>query len=531
MFEVGLAQVCEEINQAFSKHDFRRVEQLLWPALDQFTDLPQLWFYAGNVFFQTGRPALAAQCFERCIDLDENPLVMANLGAAYRRLNNHEAGLEVLSTCLDLHPDYEPALVNFGAMYVNEGSPDKGIPALEKACELGRAKGKLETGAEWNLGLLYLEAGRFGEGFDIYRRGYGSERLVRTYATDGVDEPRRLDPVDHSAAVAGVALRKPRPTLIVWGEQGIGDELMFATCLCDAIAHYDIVFECHPRLERIFRNSRFAKLLADEGRPVKIFPTRKDGKISWPRTEGIKAEFKCPIADLASYYRRDAGAFLDAWHRHAPFYNYRHDEAVSYRAMLENLAQGRPIIGLATHGGVLTTAREYRTLKVPEIERFFTSTNAVFVSLDYDDMTGMAHYLSEKFPGRFIWLPSIVQHWDYDHTASLLAATDLNVLVCQSAAHLAAGITSPTRVLAPKRAAWRETLLPTLPPNTWYWWPGDMVKLYMQDNPDSWNGPLNRVIADIKALEIKISGRNVDDAAVVSLREPAISADAVGSGE
>lgn len=205
MFEVGLANVCDEINQAFGKHDYQRVEGLLWPALDQFSDLPQLWFYAGNVAFQTGRAALAALCFERCVQLDENPLVLANLGAAYRRLNRHEDGLAILRTALDRDPNYEPALVNLGAMYVNEGCPEKGIPHLEKAVALGRAKGRCETGAEWNLGLLYLEAGRFGDGFDIYRGGYGAERLVRTYSQDPANEPKRLEPEDHAAAVKRAA--------------------------------------------------------------------------------------------------------------------------------------------------------------------------------------------------------------------------------------------------------------------------------------------------------------------------------------
>ena len=42
MFEVGLANVCEEISQAFKGSNYQRVEGLLWPALDQYNDVPQL---------------------------------------------------------------------------------------------------------------------------------------------------------------------------------------------------------------------------------------------------------------------------------------------------------------------------------------------------------------------------------------------------------------------------------------------------------------------------------------------------------
>lgn len=498
MFEVGLANVCEEINQAFGKGDLARVDHLLWPALDQFSDMPQLWFYAGNLTFKTGKAALAAQCFEKCVQLDENPLVLANLGAAYRRLNQHENGLAALRQALDRDPNYEPALVNYGAMYVNEGNPNGGIPYLERACELGRANGKLETGAEWNLGLLYLEAGRFAEGFDIYRNGYGAERLVRTYAYEGVAEPERLTHEHHAASVAGAQLRKPRPTLTVFGEQGIGDEIMFSTCINDAIAHYDIVFECHPRLERLHRNSTWARQLAAEDRPVRIYPTRKEQHISWPISEGIKADFKCPVGDLSAYYRRDAQSFRDAWKRTGPTYAYNLAERDSYRAQLEAMAQGRPIIGLATHGGVMTTARQYRTLRTPDVEQLISKTDALFVGLDYDDMTPLVFHLHEKFgPGRYHWPTAIVQHWDFHHTAALLAATDLNVMVCQSAAHLSAGIGANTRVLTPKRCAWRYA---PVDGDNWYWWPGENTQLYRQDDPESWDGPIARVIADIKRI-------------------------------
>ncbi len=500
MFEVGLANVCEEINEAFSKANYQRVESLLWPALDQFSDIPQLWFYAGNVFFQTGRPALAARCFEHCVELDTNPLILANLGASYRRLNQHENGLAVLRAALEINPDYEPALVNLGAMYVNEGCPEKGIPHLEKACALGAAKGRLETGASWNLGLLYLEAGRFGEGFDIYRLGYGAERLVRNYGFDGGAEPKRLEPDDHAAAVAGAALGKARPTLIVWGEQGIGDELMFASILCETIAHYDIAFECHPRLERIYRNSRFARLLYEQRRELHIFPTRKEDAISWPKELGLVAQYKCAIGDLASFYRRDAASYVQASERFAPFYDCNPLEAADYEDHLRGLAGDRPVVGLATKGGVLTTARAYRTMRLEDIEYLFDNTDAFFVSLDYDDMTPLTFHLHGKYPGRFAWLPSIVQHWDFDHTGALMGATDMNVLVCQSAAHLSAGMGKATRVLAPKRAAWREILVPSIGTEKWYLWPNNKTKIYMQKEAGEWKEPLDRVIADIKAL-------------------------------
>jgi hypothetical protein len=163
------------------------------------------------------------------------------------------------------------------------------------------------------------------------------------------------------------------------------------------------------------------------------------------------------------------------------------------------MALGRPIVGLATHGGVMTTARQYRTLRIPEIEQLVSRTDCLFVSLDYDDMTQVVFHIHEKFgPGRFHWPAAIVQHWDFEHTAALLAATDLNVAVCQSAAHLSAGIGAPTRVLVPKRCAWRYA--PVDVQERWYWYGGDAL-LYRQTDAESWQGPLDAVVADIAKIE------------------------------
>lgn len=481
MQELSITDVCGAIDAAFKANDYKRVETLLWPALDQFNELPQLWFYAGNLLFNTGRLALAVQAFERCVELDTNPLVMANLGAAYRRLNEHDKGIRVLEATLDRDPHYAPALVNLGSMYVNEGTPEKGIPYLEHAVEIGKAKGAIERGAEWNLGLLYLEAGRFTEGFDIYRRGYGSERLSRSYKWGDAPEPELLLPAHDGKG----------KTLIVYGEQGIGDELMAGTIIEEAREEFgEVIFECHPRLERLH---------ADAHPGLRLFPTRKDDYIDWPIKHNVVADYKAPLMDLAARYRPDLESFKSAWTKRGPTYRADAGEAASYREQLEQIAQGLPIIGLATRGGVMQTARQYRTLKILDADYLFGNTDCLFVSLDYDDMFGFANYVTEKHgESRYRWFTSIVQHWDFNHTAALVAACDLTVTVCQSVAHLSAAMGRPTRVLTPQRCAWRYARMPD--PEQWFFYPDPAVKLYRQDDPESWKGPLDRVIADIRGL-------------------------------
>lgn len=483
MQEMGLSQVFAAIEESLRTDDLKRAEALLWPAVEQFPEISQLWFYGGCVFYKTGRSAVAREMFNRAIELDDSPLVYANLGACLRRMNLHREGIYALQLALDKAPDYPQALVNLGAMYVNEGTPDIGIAYLERARELGLASGNMEHGTIWNLGLLYLEAGRFAEGFDCYRTGITAERERRNFGSEKFEIPEP----------AWLESESPRQgkTLIVYGEQGIGDELMYGTMLEEARADFgQVIFECHPRLEQLHNRAH---------PDMRIYPTRKENYIEWPVKDKVIADYKCAIGDLGAIYRRDTKAFLER--PDLELYLRSSQETYDYESSLKALAGDRPIVGLAARGGVMQTSRTYRTIRQAELDRLFSETKALFVVLDYDDVMETVNYLAEKHgDDRIKWWPSIVQHWDYHHVADLIQATDMTVTVCQSVAHLSAGLGHPTRVLTPRRCAWRYAEVQGLPDDRWYWWPHPQVKLIRQEDPNSWEEPISRVIRDINEI-------------------------------
>ncbi len=484
-----MPDVFTSIEAAFKAGDLDRVEALLWPALDQYPYESRLWFYGGCIFFKKGQCAVSAQVFQRAVELEDSPHIYSNLGASYRRLNMHEEGIHVLKSALERDPDYQPTLVNLGSMYVNEGCPELGIPHLEKAVSIGIKSGNLESGAVWNLGLLNLEAGKFAEGFNLYRQGVNAERAVRCYgAKDGsIPEPALMTP----ELLEVVRASGTKPKLIVWGEQGIGDELMFGTILKDAQQDFEVIFECHPRLERLHRN-------AHDG--MKLYPTRKEGWINWPITDNLVAEYKAAIGDLGCYYRRDLQDFRNAWAKHGPTYHANPVEAASYRIQLEVLANGRPIVGLATRGGVVQTSRTYRTIRLLEIDQLISNTDALYVSLDYDDMLDVATHIEKTHgPDRYRWFPSILHHYDYDHTAALVAACDVAVSVCQSVIHIAAHMGHPTIMLAPIRVAWRE-ISACEDPEEWYWAPDPAIRIYRQKDTANWQAPIGQVIEYVNEL-------------------------------
>lgn len=480
MLELGLTQVIAGIQSAFERHDIERAEYLLWTALDQYPDLPALWFFAANIQLEKGQSAMAVQSFRRAIELEDNPIFWANLGAAYRRMNKTEEARRCLTRALEIAPTDGSALTNMCATYVNEGLPEEGIRYGEAAL-----KSKQGERAMWNLALLYLEAGRFAEGFAAYHKGVNHERQLRTFTAkaDREKEPKLLEPEYERAG----------KTLVVYGEQGLGDELLFGTVLPDALEDFGhVIFECHPRMEALHRR---AHAQAIEQGKLTIHPTRKDAIIEWPHQAG-PIDYKAPIGDLCHLYRNSREDFKAAWDRRGPIYSPPEAETARYRERLLALADGRRIVGFSMRGGVMQTNRLYRSIRPEDLAPLFRREDLMLVALDYEDITRQVEWFANTYgKDRYYWFPSITHGWDWgDHTAALIAACDLTVSVCQSAAHLSAAMGRTTYVLTPSRPAWRYGLTG----EEWFPYPAPNVKLLRQSetirNKPDWSPAIARLL-------------------------------------
>lgn len=492
MKPISLNEVIAQLEGAYASGDMQSFEFLLWPALDQMPDIGALWFYAGIYFAQTGRNSLAGQCFQKSYELDPNPNVLANLGACLRYVGKVDEARAVLEKAIDRNPVDINSLINLAGTYVNEGNPEKGIEYGERAVAVdeGRAEGK------FNLALLHLEAGNFARGFDLYTSGKHRHREERDYFTPET-EPPVLTPELHARLTTHpVGAASALPVLIVWGEQGIGDECMFATMLLDVIKDYDVILDCHPRLEELHRNSAWAHELQANGRPVRIVPTRKDRGEPLSRPVGVLASevsAKAAIGDLCRIYRRNRADF--GWN--GPTYSAPPVEASIMRQQLEAMAGGRKIIGLATRGGTPSTNTRYRRLPQKQLEQLFSRKDCFYVGLDYEDMNQVSMWAEQHYPGSFYWPASVNFAWTYEHVAALVAATDAVITVPQSVMHLACGMGHPTHVLVPSAPDWRLGIS-----GNFCWYPGSHVTLHRQ-KADDWEACVASALADIERLSLK----------------------------
>ena len=263
--------------------------------------------------------------------------------------------------------------------------------------------------------------------------------------------------------------------LALWDEQGVGDRLL-AVNLLRYLKDTDIevILECHPRLEAIYRRSfPWVK---------HIFATSKDEEITWPLE--VTPDFKCAVMSLAKFYWTE-GKF-----DRTPYLIPNWDLVDKYRQEFESYGPP-PYICFTWKGGAVKTNTKYRSLKLANF-RPLIETGGTWISMQYSPEAaekigrfGIAHHCSAA------------QEYDYDHTLAALAAADHTVTVCNSVVHTCGAAGLSCWVMVPKRRAWRYPAGPYFP---WY---GDHIKMFHQHADLDWSG----VIEEIREALIAHSNR------------------------
>lgn len=368
-------------------------------AVTIFPDDPRPYLLLGALFAETNRDGLALAVLLRSMDIQPTTEAANNLGIVLRKVGHEEAALKAYESALQLDPDNLDALSNMSGYYVNQGDPDKGIEWADKALEVDPEKWEAMS----HKGICQLEKGDYKAGFDTYR----SRTKLNSW------HQRNYAPMWD-----GTKVKK----LILHGEQGLGDEVLFMSWwpLVKDMAD-EVIIECTPRMVKLFERSFGVRCYGTEGEVP---------------DQDIDAQ--CPMGHLP-YFLGDAP-------EHDGFLVPDPERVAFYRSKLEELGDG-PYIGLSWKGGLRTTHMHLRNTPIDDWKGFLLGTP---ISLQYGIAGKGGEYLD-------------IPHWqdcidDLDELAALIKACDLVVSVCNTTIHMAGALNVPCYVLTPSRPAWRYGL-------------------------------------------------------------------------
>jgi hypothetical protein len=324
---------------------------------------------------------------------------------------------------LAIDPKDKHALGNMSLIHLLKCEPKKALAYGELALEQD-----MEHEAVFHhMTYAKLMLGQWKEGWEGHQHILGKvkTRSERFYENKGVMLPRWDG--------------TPGQRVLVYGEQGIGDEVSFASCIPDLESVSKlVVLDCDARLEKLFKQS-FPN--------VKVHGTRFKDPTVW--IDDYELDARVAIGDLPMFFRNSDGEFPGKPYLKA-----------------EPLEIGRkPVIGIAWTGGIPNTGSAKRSLSLETLEPIFRSCDATWVSLEYKDRNDEVQAFHEK-TGIYIHQPEEARAKDYADTARLVAGCDLVVSVTTAVVHLAGALGKECWCLVPSKPRW------------WYGLSGDTTPWY-----------------------------------------------------
>jgi tetratricopeptide (TPR) repeat protein len=345
--------------------------------------------------------------------------------AALRASARHDEALHIIESFLRRNPKDHAFLRLLGDLY-GEVDSSRAISYYAQAAALNPGNHIIR----WNMSLHLLRTGEWKKGWEYYESG-----IHPSVGTMGRNLPpllRRSLPVD-----LYIAMSSGKFTLLV-AEQGIGDQIIFASVLDEALKLIpNAILACEPRMRPIFATSFPSIPIADPGF-IEII--------------GQNPQHICgyiPLGSLMQYFRNDSKSFIANRRSYLGFDKQRSRE---FRALIIKklgLKDRRPLVGISWRGGFWQNQKSMKTLEFTDWIEMMRSKDAIFLNLQYGDTTSEQRLASE-FGVKLISIPEIDFTKDLKSWLELACCTDGIITVSTALAHFAGAAGQKVGVLLPK---------------------------------------------------------------------------------
>jgi Tfp pilus assembly protein PilF len=382
----------------------------------------EAWLVRGDSLTNSGRPLKALENYDRAVGNPRTVIdALARRGSALRALGQLEAALQSFDALLALRPD---------------------------AADIRFQRGRLR-----------LAFGDFERGWGDFEARWSSPQFLA--GSRGVTPAALVPALALAPSPDSLAGRR----VMLLGEQGLGDEVMFASIIPDlARTAASVAYVCDPRLVRLFRAS-FPGMVVEDPRTARI--------------DSDDIDVVLAAGSLAAAFRRHPDAF--------PRQAYLSPSPQARTAWATRLGprDGRLRVGLSWRGGVAVTGRLTRSLDLEQLRPILDVPGCEFISVQYGDVAAEIAAVNRAGGAQVRAFDPSLSH-DFDDFAGLIANLDVLVSVQTAAVHVAGAIGVDCLALLPENPEWRYGRQGSGMP--WY----GAVRLLRQASPGAWAGVIDQ---------------------------------------
>lgn len=448
----------------------------------------ETWLMLGTFYKRTSRNDEAIIAYLQARKLQPNhPIVLNNLASAYIVIGELENALNCLEILLGAHPGFVAGWINRGLALSRQRKfieaercfnhalilkPEEPAAAKAKANLLlrlrryGEAQAVYESipsdlakgiGVELSHAMCLLAQGHFTPGWEMYES---------RFAHDALQLPAKYLEIpewDGSTKSSG--------NLIIWGEQGLGDQIMFSSILSSIIEFPGNVlctFDARliPLFERSYPNISYCP----------------NDKLNIPWTPSAQI----PLASMAKHFRRSAIDFK----RDKAHYLLADATRVNELRKCFNISD-KKLVGLSWKTSNKKNGDE-RSLSLEELLPLLQMPNFEFVSLQYGDVGDDIASVEKQFGISIRQVSNLDVFNDIDGLAALIKICEYVVTIDNSTAHLSGALGVKTLLLLPYCADWRWF---GQDDGSTYWY--NNVVLFRQLQIGDWGNPVHSMIEEI----------------------------------
>ncbi len=407
---------------------------------------PEPWTNLGLCLSRQKKMFEAKSALEYALELNPDYLpAMNNFAEVYQELGEHDLQLKNCLRAVQKYPDSALAFNNLGSALVDQGMFDeaqhafetcllldgKSVEARFNLAQLASRMGQTQLAIkhlesakhqvqnknqrqldilDFQLGIEYLTCGQIHEGWELYEKGFSSaipSLLAR--------RPQR----QFSAPLWNGQSLGPNERLMIWREQGVGDEIRFASLiplLPDSILE-SLTIECDHRLVDLFQRS------------MPKVRVRADIESLLDYT------YQLPIGSLPRFLMKSIDVLGDS----PPLLNPDPVEINRFAARLEEF-NGKKRIGICWRSHKLSAKRNKKYTALEDWRDVLSIPDVVFVNLQYGECEEELLQIEQD-------LGIHIQRWqdldlmnDFSSVAGLIKNLDLVISVSSAVVPLAGAL-------------------------------------------------------------------------------------------
>jgi tetratricopeptide (TPR) repeat protein len=410
----------------------------------------------GNCLKDKGLIDEAITCYQRAIEI--NPTFadsFNNLGVTLQSQGQLDEAFAFYQKALQINPNNLESYCNIGTVMHEKGQPDEAFAFYQKALQINPNY----ANAHLNMAYFLLLLGNFKQGWKEFEWRWKTKEYLKNscfHRPVNFTQPilNRLDITGH--------------TVLIYAEQGLGDEIQFIRYAPLVAQHgTKVIIECHKEISTLLRTIEGVEQFIVQGEPLPHF------------------DIQCPILTLPLVFNTTPENIPV----NIPYISVNSILIQKWKDKIQH-DNSKLKVGIVWHGNPKHKNDRNRSMPFAHFSPFAKFTDITFYSLQKGKASEQARNFSMGM--KFIDLTEEIN--DFSDTAALIENLDLTMSVDTSVVHLAGALGKPIWTLLPFAPDWRWMLNREDSP----WYP--TMRLFRQPSPGDWNSVIKKVSEELQEL-------------------------------